>query len=188
MPLTAPATRRLTLLHCLAALFSGALATASCLADEAASGERDQAVEQMLLSILSYVRWPREPEQLALCVLGPTRYAGALLAQGELRQASGRRIEVRRRELDDPELVSQCDVAYLGELDAAQRQRMVERLAGHPVLSIDEENPQCSLGGMFCLVFDERRPSFLVNLDSVARSEVRVHPSVLNLGRRRGKP
>ncbi|MDN5402647.1 MAG: YfiR family protein, partial [Pseudomonas sp.] len=35
---------------------------------------RAQAVTQVVLGILSYARWPVEPAQLRLCIVGPTQY------------------------------------------------------------------------------------------------------------------
>ena len=61
-------------------------------------------------------------------------------------------------------------------------------VAGHPVLTISENDPSCTAGGMFCLNVDGERVSFDINLDAVARSGVRVHPNVLNLARRPGAP
>ncbi|HBP3282982.1 TPA: diguanylate cyclase inhibitor YfiR, partial [Pseudomonas aeruginosa] len=37
--------------------------------------QRSNAVSQVLLGIFSYVRWPKEPAVLQLCVVGPTEYA-----------------------------------------------------------------------------------------------------------------
>ncbi len=52
--------------------------------------QRSNAVSQVLLGIFSYVRWPKEPAVLQLCVVGPTEYADGLL-RGMV-QANGRRV------------------------------------------------------------------------------------------------
>ncbi|MEG7360218.1 YfiR family protein [Pseudomonas citronellolis] len=164
------------------------LAAPLCLAASGAADGDGAALRGMLLGILSYVRWPREPQTLELCVLGESEYAEDLLRRGSLLQANGRRVEVRRAQVDDPALGERCNVLYLGLLDEAQRQRAFAGVAGHPVLSLSEHDPDCSVGSVFCLDFSATPPSFAVNLDSVAHSGVRVHPNVLNLGRRRGQP
>lgn len=41
--------------------------------------QRAKAVTQVVLGILSYARWPTEPTQLQLCVIGPTEYTDDLL-------------------------------------------------------------------------------------------------------------
>ena len=40
---------------------------------------RAQAVTQVVLGILSYARWPVEPAQLRLCIVGPTQYTDDLI-------------------------------------------------------------------------------------------------------------
>ncbi|KAF1053352.1 MAG: hypothetical protein GAK43_01472 [Stenotrophomonas maltophilia] len=183
MPLTAPAIVRSSVVRC-ALLVSLGLPAAPLRADSE-QALREAAVTEVVLGILSYVRWPHEPERLRLCVLGATAYADGLL-YGELAQADGRSLDVQRREVADPSLGSRCDGVYLGGLDAQQRGEVFRALDGHAVLSISEDDAQCSVGSMFCLDVGATRVSFSVNLDSVARSGVRVHPSVLDLARRRG--
>lgn len=154
--------------------------------EPAPMAKQADTVGQVVLGILSYVRWPQEPAELRLCVVGPTEYADSLLRG--LAQANGRRVNVVRRAVDDPQLGSDCNAVYLGALTDRQRTRIFQVLAGHPVLSIGERNPDCSVGSMFCLHIRPPRIAFAVNLDSVARSGVRVHPSVLKLAQRKVAP
>ncbi|NES10754.1 YfiR family protein, partial [Pseudomonas laurentiana] len=55
---------------------------------------RAKAVTQVVLGILSYARWPVEPAQLRLCLVGPTEYADDLLKGST--QSTGRPVVVRR--------------------------------------------------------------------------------------------
>ena len=57
--------------------------------------QRAKAVTQVVLGILSYARWPVEPEQLRLCLIGPTEYADDLV-KGTT-QATGRPLTWRWR-------------------------------------------------------------------------------------------
>ncbi|HEP8563814.1 TPA: diguanylate cyclase inhibitor YfiR [Pseudomonas aeruginosa] len=148
--------------------------------------QRSNAVSQVLLGIFSYVRWPKEPAVLKLCVVGPTEYADGLL-RGMV-QANGRRVHAERRAVDNPDLGTLCNVIYLGVVDERERQQVFRSLAGHPVLSISERGTECSVGSMFCLNVGGPRITFEANLDSIARSGVRVHPSVLKLARRQATP
>ncbi|KRA21796.1 MULTISPECIES: YfiR family protein [Pseudomonas] len=145
--------------------------------------QRAQAVTQVVLGILSYARWPVEPAQLRLCVVGPTQYTDDLV-KGTT-QATGRPVLVRRLLVDHPDIVNACDAVYIGKLTADERSRLFTSLIGHPVLSISEGGDQCTVGSLFCLRVSDEQVSFEVNLDSVARSGVRIHPSVLQLSRRR---
>lgn len=173
--------RRLLLVAILCLLAPRAFAQAS--APVGTADHRAHAVTQVVLGILSYARWPVEPAQLQLCVVGPTQYTDDLV-KGTT-QATGRPVVVRRLLADNPDIVSTCNAVYIGKLSADERGRLFTSLIGHPVLSISEGGDQCTVGSLFCLRVGDEQVSFEVNLDSVARSGVRIHPSVLQLSRRR---
>ncbi|MCP3753076.1 YfiR family protein [Pseudomonas sp. SBB6] len=145
--------------------------------------QRAKAVTQVVLGILSYARWPVEPAQLRLCLIGPTEYADDLV-KGTT-QATGRPVQVRRLLADDPRIANECDAIYIGKLGQDERARLFTAVSGHPVLSMSEADDPCTVGSLFCLRVSDRQVAFDVNLDSVARSGVRIHPSVLQLSRRR---
>jgi hypothetical protein len=75
--------------------------------------QRAQSVTQVVLGILSYARWPVEPAQLRLCIVGPTEYTDDLV-KGTT-QATGRPVTVQRLP-DNPAIVSECDAVYIGKL------------------------------------------------------------------------
>ncbi|WP_030128146.1 YfiR family protein [Pseudomonas sp. QTF5] len=145
--------------------------------------QRARAVTQVVLGILSYARWPVEPQQLRLCVVGPTEYTDDLV-KGTT-QATGRPVTVRRLLADNPAIAGECDAVYIGKLTSDERSRLFASLTGRPVVSISEGGDQCTVGSLFCLRVGDEQVSFEVNLDSVARSGVRIHPSVLQLSRRK---
>jgi hypothetical protein len=145
--------------------------------------QRAKAVTQVVLGILSYARWPVEPVLLRLCLVGPTEYTDDLV-KGTT-QATGRPVSVQRLLADNPSIASGCDAVYIGKLTGEERTRLFAALIGHPVLSISESNDPCTVGSLFCLRVSDAQVSFEVNLDSVARSGVRIHPSVLQLSRRK---
>lgn len=145
--------------------------------------QRAHSVTQVVLGILSYARWPVEPTQLRLCIVGPTEYTDDLV-KGTT-QATGRSVTVRRLLADNPSIVSECDALYIGKLTDEERSRLFASVTGRPVLSISESDDPCTVGSLFCLRVGDEQVSFEVNLDSVARSGVRIHPSVLQLSRRK---
>ncbi|MGF6332811.1 hypothetical protein ABH909_005689 [Pseudomonas sp. BS3782 TE3695] len=145
--------------------------------------QRARAVTQVVLGILSYARWPVEPQRLRLCVVGPTEYTDDLV-KGTT-QATGRPVTVRRLLADNPAIAGECDAVYIGKLTRDERSRLFASLTGRPVVSISEDGHQCTVGSLFCLRVGDEQVSFEVNLDSVARSGVRIHPSVLQLSRRK---
>lgn len=145
--------------------------------------QRAEAVTQVVLGILSYARWPVEPTQLQLCIVGPTQYTDNLV-KGTT-QATGRPVTVQRVLADYPSIATDCNAVYIGNLSSEERARLFASLIGKPVLSISEGGDQCTVGSLFCLRVGDEQVSFDVNLDSVARSGVRIHPNVLQLSRRR---
>lgn len=145
--------------------------------------QRAKAVTQVVLGILSYARWPVEPTQLQLCVVGPTQYTDDLLKGAT--QSSGRSVHVRRVLAKNPAITTDCNALYVGTLSDAERSQLFDSLSGKAVLSISEQGDQCTVGSLFCLRVGDEQVSFEVNLDSVARSGVRIHPSVLQLSRRK---
>ena len=145
--------------------------------------QRAKAVTQVVLGILSYARWPVEPTQLQLCVVGPTQYTDDLLKG--VTQSSGRPVHVRRVLANNPAITSDCNALYVGTLSDAERSQLFASLSGKAVLSISEQGDQCTVGSLFCLRVGDEQVAFEVNLDSVARSGVRIHPSVLQLSRRK---
>ncbi|MGJ7518338.1 YfiR family protein [Pseudomonas baetica] len=145
--------------------------------------QRAESVTQVVLGILSYARWPVEPAQLRLCVVGPTQYTDDLV-KGTT-QATGRPVTVQRRLADNASIADECDAVYIGQLTGEERSRLFASLTGRPVVSISESDDQCTVGSLFCLRVGDDQVSFEVNLDSVARSGVRIHPSVLQLSRRK---
>ncbi|QVM92054.1 YfiR family protein [Pseudomonas entomophila] len=168
-------------------LSNGAPAWAGSAASDAQVQQRAKAVTQVVLGILSYARWPAEPNPLRLCLVGPTEYADDLI-KGNV-QNSGHALQVRRLLAGDASVGSGCDAVYIGKLDSTQREQLFKAINGHPVLSISEADDPCTVGSLFCLRVGDQQVAFDVNLDSVTRSGVRIHPSVLQLSRRRaGQP
>ncbi len=140
-------------------------------------------VNETLIGIFGYTRWPTDPNPLRLCVAGESAHADRLVRQG-LDTAGARPVTVRRI---GPEtgVAAQCDALYVGTLDEAAWRRIFANILGQPVLTVCERSPVCAVGGMICLDIDANaRVTFEINLDSVARSTVRINPQVLRLGRR----
>ena len=170
----------------LPALLAITQATAGPIPSPTDPAARDAMVGQVVMGILSYTRWPVRPEPVRLCVVGQPAYASALFDEPGRPPAIA--VQARRVAADDPALARDCDAVYLGGLDADARQQVLRRIVGHPVVSIVEDDAECAVGSMFCLDVQPDGVGFQVNLDSVARSGVRIHPSVLQLSRRRPSP
>ncbi|WP_404851369.1 YfiR family protein [Cupriavidus sp. D384] len=144
---------------------------------------RPDAVARVVMSLLSYARWPGERETVRLCIDSSARYAGKLMEGGTL--STGRLVEARRVDTLPESLAAECDALYLGAMNDARRRALTAYFIGKPVLVMTEEDFECEGGSMFCLSIREHQVSFRINLDAIARSGIHVHPGVLQLGRRK---
>ena len=124
--------------------------------------QRARSVTQVVLGILSYARWPVEPAQLRLCIVGPTEYTDDLV-KGTT-QSTGRPVTVQRLLAGNPAITSECDAVYIGKLTQGERGRLFASLTGRPVLSISESDDQCAVGSLFCRRVRADRGSFDVQL------------------------
>ena len=131
-------------------------------------------VSRIIGGIISYSRWPVEPQPLRLCISGVTQFD---LHGPEISRASNRLIVARR--LLPNAATTDCDVLYLGTLPAAQQRQMLQSVRNHSIVSIIEFDPQCRSGAMFCLRARTSAVTFQLNIDAVSRSSVRIDPRVL---------
>ncbi|KQP21695.1 hypothetical protein ASF43_25650 [Pseudorhodoferax sp. Leaf267] len=141
-------------------------------------------LRETLAGIITYTRWPTEPDPVRLCLMGSSPQADTLEQQGLPR--NGHAPVSVRRPLPEAPLASQCDALYVGTLEPSGWLALLPAVAGQPVLTVCERSDACTAGGMVRLDSDAAagRVRFEVNLDAVARSTVRIHPLVLKLGRR----
>lgn len=144
--------------------------------------QRTAAVTDVVLGILSYTRWKDEPGPIDFCVTAPTEYADTLLHQPL--DILGQSLIPQRIEWDASDIALRCQVIYIGVMEESDYLSLSQRISGYPILTITERDERCSVGSMFCLLVSNLEVRFLVNLDSIARSGVRVHPHVLKLGSR----
>lgn len=170
-----------------ATLVLGSVTSVRAAPDETLDASQDMAVSQILNGILSYARWPAgalEADTLRLCVIGATRHAEFLGYHSAV--IDGRRIVVERKL--PAELPGTCNALYTGTLDNLERDTLVRNVVGKPVLVISERVESCSVASMFCLTAMDKRVTFEINLDAVARGGIRIHPSVLKLARPQVRP
>jgi hypothetical protein len=135
-----------------------------------------------VLGILAHTRWPARPAKpVSLCVSERSSLVAELKSLSDS-VPTGRLSAIRVIDLDD-ELPLDCDAVYLG--GGALAAKSLAQVIGRPVLSMGEGVEFCSQGGMFCLVPRAGSLRVEVNLDTVARSGLHVHPQVLKLGQPR---
>ncbi|MFS8975653.1 YfiR family protein [Cupriavidus necator] len=176
--------------RCLPALLAATLAVLPAMLPPAVTAQpapqRTDQVARVVFSLLGYARWPVERDTVRLCVDNASSYSARLMDGGTL--ASGRPVQTRPVDVLADMLHPACDALYVGVMNEARRKRLSAELTGRPVLVITEQDFECEVGSMFCLNIRDNQVSFRVNLDTLGRSGVHVHPGVLQLGRRKGAP
>jgi hypothetical protein len=138
-------------------------------------------VTTIVAGIVSYTRWPAETVAIRFCTLGQGRGVNELLAVADL-GSTQRSVPVRAAS-SASDASKECDVIYVGATAINAVRDVLQRALGRHVLMIGEGPEFCSDGGMFCLEAGTAAVRFAVNLDAVARSGLRVNPSVLRIAR-----
>ena len=159
--------------------------------------DKDEDVKKTVLGIMSYTRWIPPPTPVNFCIVA-AKHAAALEHLDSLAPnianttpsntaTAENRIVISKPDYDAAKLSAQCDVIYFGNISPADQQKVIATRQNHPILTISEDN-DCEIGSSFCLQTTSSPITFLVNLDSLTRSGVRVDPNVLLLGKKRTSP
>ena len=134
---------------------------------------------RMVDAMLEYARWPGNPDQVRLCLLGPVRHAGRL---GSISLSQGRTISIRRASAAS-DIPASCDVVYFAATTVPEMKQITASARERAVLTIAENDPSCRSEAMFCLAPSPGSLSFRLNIDAVSRSSVRVDPRVLRVAK-----
>ncbi|WHO40173.1 YfiR family protein [Sphingobium sp. AP49] len=137
-------------------------------------------VARMVDSILEFTHWPTERPTVRLCLAGAVAHGERL---DEVDLSDGTRLSLLPLAGDASPPWSQCDALYIGALDAAAARRLIAATRGAPIVTIAEDDPECSSGAMFCLLFEPQSLSFQLNIDAISRSLVRIDPRVLRMAK-----
>lgn len=158
-------------------LAAGGAAPATALRDP-------DALSVLISGMIQYTRWPSSATTVRVCIMGHDALVEHFRNTGST--AIKPRALVPRQVKADMDLRGDCDVVYFAGMSAETTRPLLRPLIGLPILTLGDIPEFCSDGGLFCL-----EPSsattlrFHANLDSIARSKLRVNPQVLHLGRPR---
>lgn len=141
---------------------------------------RDDKANRIVSGIISFTRWPALHGAPQLCVFASARHLNfpASPASGALP------FSVVYLENENALASTRCDALYFGSASPQQQTAIMTLLNDKAVLSLAENNAECTIGAAFCLILNGDHPVFSVNLDSLARSGVKVSPDVLLLSRK----
>lgn len=142
----------------------------------------DSAANRIVSGIISFTHWPGKNSLPRLCIFSTARHLSYSNDSAKVLPAKNFDITYINNKSNLPS--AQCDAIYFGSETPQQQSDILETTRGRPTLSIAENNPDCTLGAVFCLLVKQKPPAFSVNLDSLSRSGVKVSPDVLLLSRK----
>lgn len=132
-----------------------------------------------VLGIISYARWPVQPEVYRLCLAGDNAHLQNLNAEPQT--IAGHDIQISQPSLLGQQWLAQCDILYLGAMPRSQRLALLKTISAQAILTIGEGDEMCADGMMFCLDAVGPKAVLQTNLDAIARSGIRINPNVLLL-------
>ncbi|GAA5016140.1 hypothetical protein GCM10023206_27690 [Acinetobacter puyangensis] len=141
----------------------------------------------LVSGILSYVTWSTNLNQINFCVIdGPANFISANIFDPTpqiIQPQNVKRFNYTAEQLLKPAAsnpATHCQVYYFVQTSDTVQQQIINR---NPlkILTLSENNPECSIGSAFCIYLSKRQFKFKVNLDSLKASQVRVNSKVLLL-------
>ena len=151
--------------------------------DEADQAPRQEEVKAAyLFKFFSFVEWPDEATNgdYRLGVLGDSPILPVLekLAGREVR---GRRLVVHHfRRLDELEY---CHILFVAPSAPGGLDRLLDRLAGVPTLTVGEQASFAEQGGMVGFFLEEKRVRFAINLDVSRDAGLSISSNLLRLAK-----
>ncbi len=118
---------------------------------------------------MTYTRWPSLTGAPKLCIL--PHHASPIAAHEDPDALPYQPVIVRNRE---EALKTTCDGFYFGSESPTEQSELTRRYGPRPLLLIAEQNTDCSIGSAFCLIINDDRVRFSVNLDVLTHSGVRL--------------
>lgn len=138
-------------------------------------------VRAIVSGIVTYTHWPELSGPPRLCIFSTSHYIRSL-AEETPESLPYQPIVVRNIE---EALQTTCDGFYFGSESPTEQSEFTTKYRSRPLLLIAEQNPDCSIGSAFCLLINDERVRFSVNLDVLTHSGVRVNPDALMLARKK---
>lgn len=135
-----------------------------------------------LLNFAKFVTWPETanpPATFPFCVVGEDPF-GAALNGVEGKQIGGQPISLRRG-LAIGEGLAQCRMLFVGSSERVNVKRILQLVAGKPVVTVGDIEGFVQAGGMFEFKDQGGRLSFVINNAKAKESGLRISASLLSL-------
>lgn len=141
--------------------------------------EEEKSVRAIVSGIISYIPWPTLSGPPGLCI-----FSSSHVARVFSEEAGGdfpyQPLIIRTTQ---EALSARCDGFYFGNESPSYQVELTRHYPVNALLLIAEQNTECIIGRVFCLIINSNEVNFSVNPDSLSHSGVRVNPEVLMLAR-----
>ncbi len=140
-----------------------------------------------IYNFTKYTEWPPGGgETLQLCLLGKTDPLLSALMELQDKQSQGRRIVVRRIELEEREAgaLSDCRVIVVGASEEEHLADVLRNAPKQPALTVSEIDRFIDAGGMIGLVVSDARVQFEINAGAAERAKLKFSAQMMKLAHR----
>ena len=165
------------------ALIAGCLLLQGAVVSHAEPGELEYKVKAaFLLNFAKFVTWPETanpPATFPLCVVGEDPF-GVALNGVEEKQIGGENVSLHRR-LAIGDGLAQCRMLFIGSSERTNVKRILQVVAGKPVVTVGDIEGFAQAGGMFEFKDQGGRLTFVINNTKAKESGLRISASLLSL-------
>ncbi len=138
---------------------------------------------QMISGILSYITWDSHLNQINFCVVdGTPKFISKNIFSPPSPLIQPTNIKVFSYTFE--QLIqtpsTSCNVFYFVQTSDNQQQQIINSYPTK-IVTISENNQDCSVGSSFCIYQSKNQYKFKVNLDALKKSQIRINSKVLLL-------
>ena len=173
-------------IYVLVALSLAAAINAGILFAQTKSAGEYQVKAAFLFGFAKFVDWPTntfsDPKQpLTVCVYGRDPF-GEILDDALLGKSIGdRRVSVgRANQFQD---IAGCQMIFVARSEHERARELMNRLAGHAVLLVGENEGFATSGGTIEFTLEDRRVHFIINPDAAERAGLKFSSKLLALAK-----
>ena len=134
-----------------------------------------------------YVEWPAsafesDEQPFVIAILGESPIDTMLRQIAATKSVAGRRIVIKH--FDSVDVIEPCHVLFVPRtVSEGQRQEVVERLRGLPVLVVGESHGFAARGGCVNFYIESNKIRFKINLDAARLQRLRISAKLLALAK-----
>lgn len=139
-----------------------------------------------LVNFAKFAEWPADSRQaqapaVSICVLGRDPFGNVLETAVAGRSVGGRPIVIQRVPAADE--LAACHVLFIATSESSRLARILDGLAGQPVLTVGECDGFARQGGVIGLIVEDNSARFEVNLQAAQQNRLLLSSKLLAVAR-----